>query len=371
MQALEPTAEPRNAIAAVTHPNPYPYYARLVAEAPLAYDAQLGAWVAASAETVCVLLNEPRLRVRPTAEPVPKALRGSAAGVIFRQLVRMNDGTAHSARRKVVEARTTAFNPPVDAAAARWAQRLLDGGGALDATRLDAFAVDLPVHALGTMLRLDEALLPQLSERVGALARAFAPGADEDDVDRGVRAAGALSAAFSHYENDPLGIENAIGLLFQARETTAGLLLNTLLALAHRRALHAAVMARRIAVREVVSEVVRYDPPVQNTRRFADEEVALGGHVLRAGDAVVLALAAANRDPAFNPEPERFDPARTNRRTLTFGDGAHACPGEIIAIAIATAGVRALLDRRLDLEALTRTVTYRPSLNLRIPSFTA
>lgn len=43
---------PSDPIAAVTHPNPYPYYADLAVRAPLAWDATLGLWVAASAEAV-------------------------------------------------------------------------------------------------------------------------------------------------------------------------------------------------------------------------------------------------------------------------------------------------------------------------------
>jgi hypothetical protein len=41
---------PQNPIAAVTHPDPYPYYAKLLAEKPFYYDLELEMWVASGAE---------------------------------------------------------------------------------------------------------------------------------------------------------------------------------------------------------------------------------------------------------------------------------------------------------------------------------
>ncbi|MFL6235910.1 MAG: cytochrome P450, partial [Thermoanaerobaculia bacterium] len=41
--------DPQDPIAAVTHRDPYPYYARLVAERPVYHDGPLGLWVASSA----------------------------------------------------------------------------------------------------------------------------------------------------------------------------------------------------------------------------------------------------------------------------------------------------------------------------------
>ncbi|MFL6199116.1 MAG: hypothetical protein ACJ76J_08070 [Thermoanaerobaculia bacterium] len=44
--------------------------------------------------------------------------------------------------------------------------------------------------------------------------------------------------------------------------------------------------------------MLRYDPPVQNTRRFVVEDGVVAGRALKEGDAVLVLLAAANRDPA-------------------------------------------------------------------------
>ncbi len=106
---------------------------------------------------------------------------------------------------------------------------------------------------------------------------------------------------------------------------------------------------------------------MQNTRRFVARDGVVAGQAMREGDAVLVLLAAANRDPAVNPNPERFDPCRQERRIFTFGAGVHACPGYALAVAIARAGVERLLLTGLDLERFAAAVTYRPSVNARIP----
>src|SRR5262249_57507289 len=69
---------PRDPIAAVTHSDPYPYYAQLVATRPFHRDDTLGLWVACSAAAVTDVLGHPACRVRPPSEPVPRPLPGSA-----------------------------------------------------------------------------------------------------------------------------------------------------------------------------------------------------------------------------------------------------------------------------------------------------
>lgn len=64
---------------------------------------------------------------------------------------------------------------------------------------------------------------------------------------------------------------------------------------------------------------MRFDPPVQNTRRFAIEDIRLGDLTIRAGEQVLLILAAANRDPSEFPIPDRFDLDRVVLQRLALG----------------------------------------------------
>jgi len=117
-----------------------------------------------------------------------------------------------------------------------------------------------------------------------------------------------------------------------------------------------------------VAEVVRFDPPVQNTRRFLAVDGPVAGVAMKAGAAILVVLAAANHDPSVNPHSERFDPLRSERTAFTFGDGPHACPGLALATAIARAGVDALLAAGARPERIRQGLTYRPSSNTRVPA---
>ena len=164
-------------------------------------------------------------------------------------------------------------------------------------------------------------------------------------------------------------LANLVGLLSQTCDATAGLLGNSLVALLREPGLRATARTRD-GLHAIVEETARHDPSVQNTRRFVAQPVTIAGVPLAAGDAVLLVLASANRDPAANAEPDRFMPVRAQRRMFGFGHGVHACPGQALACTLTAAGLEALLARSPDLDALReRGWQYRPSANARIPVF--
>jgi cytochrome P450 len=378
---------PASPLAAATHPDPYPYYRDLVARSPLYRDDPLGLWVAASADAATAVLTSPLGRVRPAAEPVPAALLGSPAADIFGRLVRMIDGPGHGTMKQAVTA-TIDSTPATGArpAAERWARTLaaeIDPGGS--PVQLDGFAVALSTHVIASLLGVPDQGLRDAERCVGRYVSATSPAADVERLERGKEAARALidfvgsrviasepgllsvlgrEARRAGCEDTDAIVANAIGFMTQAYEASAGLIGNTLLALAVRPELAARIPTDAGLLDEVLREVLRYDPPVQNTRRF----IAAEGQVA-AGDTVLVVLAAANHDAAANPAPERFDVARAHRRTFTFGAGPHACPGEALAITIARAGIEGLLARGLRVGSLSGPVTYRPSANVRVPLF--
>ncbi len=386
---------PHDPIAAVTHPDPYAYYADLAARTPLYRDETLGLWVAASAAAVTDVLTSDCCRVRPLAEPAPAALLGSPAGDIFRQLVRMKDGPGHCPLKRAITATLGGLDAThVAAESSTWAQLLADEIDPDDPSHVSDLAFRLPVYVVARLLGVPRENLRQTMVWVGEFVRCLAPAASPDDLGRGGLAAGGLLDSVRSLLDTPHSrradgllaalmreatrvgrdgpdviVANGIGFLFQAYEATAGLIGNTLVALAAHPAVRAQVAADPGLLRDVIPEVLRYDPPVQNTRRFLARDGVVAGQRMEAGDGVLVVLAAANRDPAANLSPERFDIRRSDRRTFTFGGGVHACPGDTLALTIAHAGIARMLASGIDLARLAAGVTYRASVNTRIPIF--
>ncbi|WP_399886764.1 cytochrome P450 [Streptomyces sp. BBFR51] len=117
-----------------------------------------------------------------------------------------------------------------------------------------------------------------------------------------------------------------------------------------------------------VEESLRYNSPVHASAfRFAAEPLELAGTRIEAGESVLVSLAAASRDPAHFPEPDRFDIGRRTRGHLGFGHGLHHCLGAPLARVEATVAVRLLLERHpaLALAADPATLTWRTSTLLR------
>lgn len=116
-----------------------------------------------------------------------------------------------------------------------------------------------------------------------------------------------------------------------------------------------------------VEEVLRYDPPVQVTARVAREATEVAGTPVPRGQAVVLLLAGANRDPAAYASPNRFDITRTSAVDhLAFSGGVHYCLGAPLARLELTAAFRALAQRLPTLH-LAGAVTMQRSTAIHGP----
>lgn len=95
-----------------------------------------------------------------------------------------------------------------------------------------------------------------------------------------------------------------------------------------------------------VEEILRLESPVQLTARIADVDADVAGQTVAAGEAVVLYLAGANRDPGVFPDPHRFDVTRDNAgRHLSFSGGRHFCLGAALARAEGEVGLRTFFER--------------------------
>src|SRR5579872_536394 len=171
---------PPDPIAAVIHPDPYPYYAELVASKPIYRDEALGLWVVSSAALVRAVLTSAICRVRPPTDPIPRALLGSPAASVFGHLVRWNDGEQHGPCKQAVYACIKSIEERSTAELARkWARVLLGGSQLQTASRLQDFAFHLPVFVIASLLGVPQEELRHtalwVSEYVGGLAPASTP----------------------------------------------------------------------------------------------------------------------------------------------------------------------------------------------------
>ncbi|WP_394778886.1 cytochrome P450 [Undibacterium sp.] len=388
-----------DALSAASAPSPYAYYAELTS-ASLLHDAENRVWLASSAMAVEAVLAEPLCRVRPAGEAVPGALLGSAAGDIFSRLVRMNDGASHcpfklAVSRTLESVGTERIDRHAGHTASLLASQLYSSSA--DAW-LDRFALQMPVYVVAGLLGVSDADLPEIFSLMQDFVACLAAGCDDRQLEAGKQAAGRLvallgtmledapydsmfvkeqgllsvlaqqAALLSRADTDVV-IANGIGFMSQAYEATAGLIANTLHVLACDVGLRRQLEQEPGLLQCCIDEVLRWDPPVQNTRRFAAGDCRIMGQQVRAGDTVLVLLAAASRDPAVNPQPYSFDPHRPQRRYFSFGSGVHLCPGQQWAAQIAHAAVTQLCSMPLDFGRLAKADRFRASSNIRMRLF--
>ena len=104
-----------------------------------------------------------------------------------------------------------------------------------------------------------------------------------------------------------------------------------------------------------IDELLRYDSPVQISRRITLEPIQVGGRDVAAGTFVLTSLGSANRDPAvFGPTADQLVLRRADAaRHLAFGSGTHHCLGASLARMEGTIAITRLIRRFPELQAMS------------------
>ncbi|MEY9997555.1 cytochrome P450 [Streptomyces sp. V4I8] len=126
---------------------------------------------------------------------------------------------------------------------------------------------------------------------------------------------------------------------------TSGFIGNGVVALLEHPRVLEHLLAHPEAIDTVMTEILRYDAPMQVTRRMTVRDVEVGGEILPAGTELGVVLGAANRDPAVFSDPHRFQPGRTGPPPLSFGGGPYFCIGAAMARQEGALVFRRLLHR--------------------------
>lgn len=159
---------------------------------------------------------------------------------------------------------------------------------------------------------------------------------------------------------------HAIGLLIAGFETTIGLIGNGMRALVGHPAELGRLRAEPALIATAVEECLRYDGPIFLTVRVLHADVEFGGKTIPRNAMVWGILAAANRDPAVFPAPDRFDVARRPNEHLAFGGGPHYCLGTHLARLEGQLAIGSLVARFDDLELVSDAYEWGESL-FRVP----
>jgi pimeloyl-[acyl-carrier protein] synthase len=160
-------------------------------------------------------------------------------------------------------------------------------------------------------------------------------------------------------------IANSIVTMVGGQETTTNLIGNGVLTLLRNPGEMKRLQEHLSLIPAAVEEMLRYESPSQHTGRLAPQDVEFGGRVIRKGQAVMVVMAAANRDPERFPDPDRFDVARADNRHLAFGYAAHFCFGAALARVEGQEALEAIVRRLPDLELEPGPLVWRNNLGLR------
>ena len=365
---------PIDPVAAVSHPDPYPYYAALRAQSGVHWSADRKVWALVNAPLVTAAFNMEQAKVRPPSEPIPAFLHGTHAGTVFGRLARMCDGPQHveqRARTMLLMRKLTGqlvadgSAQVVSTAASPWRERM-------DGASLNEMIRTLPVMSILAALGFAPNRFTAMLTSIDAWVAGLSPLATDAQRAAAIDAMEGLLPLLA--ENGVHGLDESaahVAVLMQPHEATAGLIGAGLLKLAADQRLQNAAIAGTLRWDKFGAEVLRHDPPIQNTRRIMAADMTFDGQQVRAGETVLLVMASATRDLPPKDAPDEFRLDRLPAATLPLGAGSHACPGGPAALAIAACAWRHITGHAGPdgLAAMARGVTWRPSVNARIPTF--
>jgi cytochrome P450 len=345
--------------------DPYPFYAHLRRDAPVAPLGVMDLWGVARYDDVVRVLRDPETfssvvgtrriagEVLPPSmlfddPPVHTRLRGLIAKAFTPRVVEQQRGAIDARCRKLVAAMLAQPAPDI----------------------VRDLAYPLPVMVISHMLGVadgDHATFKRWSDAIiENVAPILLTGDDSMLTDVNREFDGYFSRRLATLRREPEGnllnelvyVETDQGrltelellmfcrlLLVAGNETTTGLIVNATRAFAE----HPAVMTR---VRDdlrllpaALEEALRYYAPFQATFRRTMREVTLSGQTIPAGTRLLVFLGSANRDETVFPQPDEFLLDRGANRHVAFGMGIHYCVGAPLARLEAEIALRELLPR--------------------------
>lgn len=226
---------------------------------------------------------------------------------------------------------------------------------------VEQFADQLPLRVITQLFGMPERYGPRLVDAAKDMIRGSETAVASNDyitqalqelVDRkraepGHDVASKLLEHPAQLTNDEVR-EHLRVLLVSANEPTVNLIANTLRLVLTDQRFRATLAGGHMTLPDALEQVLWDEPPMTtNIGRWATGDAQLAGKTIKAGDMLLLGLAAGNADPAIRPD--KSAPMHGNRSHLAFSGGPHQCPGRDLGRAIVDTGIDTLLARLPDL----------------------
>jgi cytochrome P450 len=362
--------------------DPFPFFARLRAEAPV-YRATLpsgqAAWLLSCYDDALAVLKDHRLAKDRLNALTPEQQRKAPwVPAILKPIARNMldlDAPDHTRLRALVhKAFTSRLIERLRERVQTLCDQLLDTAvpeGQFDLMR--DYAVPLPTTIIAELLGIPTedrakfhawskrmvsastgvdllAALPSIWLLIRYLRALFVRRRADPRDDLVTALVQAEEAGDSLSEDELLGM--VVLLLIAGHETTVNLIGNATLALLRHPEQLDCLRRSPDLIKPAVEELARFAPPVfMATERYARADIEIDGVTISRGELVLAVIGSANRDERQFSQPDQLDITRDPNRHLAFGQGAHYCVGSPLArlevqIAINTL-IRRLPDMRL------------------------
>ena len=345
--------------------DPFPQYARLRDEAPVAWNDTAGFWAVSRWEDVMAVSTDP-------------ATFCSGRGILVMEIgahydtpptMMHTDPPEHTVYRKLVQ---PGFAPGrmrvLEDDVRRRAKPLVDriaAGETIDF--VESVSVPFPLFIISTLLGMpdedwerffewSESVIPGATdwsdEKRAALQADMHATLLATTVERRADPRDDLISVLAQVEIDGRRLNDAeltmflVQLLVAGNETTRNMISGGIVALAERPTDWQSLRQDRALVPTAVEEMLRWTTPVVSFMRTATRDTELGGQPVRDGDPVLMLYASANRDERqFGPTADRFEIGRSPNQHVAFGFGTHFCIGATLARIEGRVLLEELLDR--------------------------
>ncbi len=372
--------------------NPYPFYARLRAEAPV-YRTKVGfrltGWLVSRYDDVLMVLKDDRF-ANNWSPKMPWFFRSGFASALTRHML-TQDAPDHTRLRTLVH---KAFTPRLVEGLRERIQTVCDDllkvvarSGRMELVR--EYALPLPLTIIADLLGIpgEDRLrfhswtrstvaastnidllraLPNIWLLMRYLRKLFAERRAHPRDDLVTALVQAEEAGDRLSEDELLGM--VILLLLAGYETTVNLIAAGTLALIQHPQQRDRLQQNPALAASAIEELLRYTSPLDIASiRAAREEVTIGSATIPRGGLVLAVLGSANHDESQFPDPETLDITREPNRHLAFGLGAHFCLGAPLARLEGQIAITTLLRRfpNLRLAKAPESLRWRKGLIFR------